>query len=305
MSKVYSAETKIDLIKLCQREGIYIHLPGDYIPTLGGTQGRCFLETMENDPSEKERNESGPAGWAGGNAIQVSIPVNLFDRLTRDIKNPEDPLRAVCSQSIVRSFVYFDISDFSKFLPGQQALVISSFVALTNMDILRANDNIRREADLCIGDGYIFVFQRPLAAVQFACLLASHVDRISADGSAPVEYHFRMGIHTGEVNMFWDPGKTSEKNYVGEGINGGSRVLEAIGKDRDDAIFISDAVKKELLLIRSTNRHAMEILSSLSNMGRKKDKHENPWRVWMLDYYKYINNMSKSDKKKKKSKNKK
>ena len=56
----------------------------------------------------------------------------------------------------------------------------------------------------------------------------------------------------GPVYTFWDTGRGAW-NYIGEGINGGNRVLGVIGKDQDDVVFVSAEVRQELIESVSRN----------------------------------------------------
>lgn len=294
MPKLF-ANSKEEIIEYCKKFGYF--LPVSPNMTLQGTSSskdQTAIPTMANSPNSKHGDEYGPLGWEPSYDNMISVPSVLFRQLRTELRNPknDNALLKVCSREITRTFVYFDISDFSKYLPGQQALIISSFVALSNYPSIR--DHFRTEADLCIGDGYIFVFNGPFTAVQFAAHLAMGVEISVAERHIPVTFHFRMGVHTGKVNTFWDSGR-KDWNYVGEGINGGSRVLEAIGKDRDDVIYISEDAKYGLLQDKLMRTQTRNIISSLTNMGRKLDKHGKPWRVWMLDYLNYTTAIDKEN----------
>ena len=86
--------------------------------------------------------------------------------------------------------------------------------------------------------------------------------------------------------MFFDAERNPQWNYVGEGINGGNRVLSAIGKELDDVVYLSGEVRKEIL-----KQGTDAIIQSLENVGRKKDKHDKPWRVYRLNHTKMIANL--------------
>jgi hypothetical protein len=93
-----------------------------------------------------------------------------------------------------------------------------------------------------------------------------------------------MGLHYGPVYSFWYPGRKNW-NYVGDGINGGSRVLSAIGKDVDDVIFISWQVRQKIVAdLQEANDGGCTFDGNIQNRGRKKDKHGKPWRVFELDH---------------------
>ncbi len=201
-------------------------------------------------------------------------------------RKPTRPIRRLSSWPIVRTFVYIDVSDFSKAKTGQQALIIRAIISLVEQDNLwkRAiglvSDVTQTEAMLCIGDGYIFVFDDPVKATYFAAYLAQLIESSIALKKV-VEFHFRMGVHTGLVFNFWDPGRNFW-NYTGDGINGGNRVISAIGKDADDIVFISAQVRKRLIGVR--DGISPDILAHTQNRGRRADKHGNFWRVYELNH---------------------
>src|SRR5262249_23098152 len=123
----------------------------------------------------------------------------------------------------------------------------------------------------------------PLDGTYFAAYLAELIETLIAHDKLPVEFHFRMGVHVGKVYCFWDPGRKGW-NFIGEGINGGNRVLAAVGKEQDDVVFISGQVRKALLAVRQSHHLAPNILRCLINRGRKEDKHKNHWRVYELNH---------------------
>jgi class 3 adenylate cyclase len=139
---------------------------------------------------------------------------------------------------------------------------------------------------LCIGDGYIFVLKVPEGATYFAAYLARLVEVLVARRLVPVEFHFRIGVHFGPVFSFWDPGRGKEGdwNYIGNGINGGRRVLEAVGKDQDDVVFVSGQVYEWLSAQGIDESQCERIVKCLRNRGRKEDKHGNLWRVYEVDH---------------------
>src|SRR5439155_21171504 len=94
------------------------------------------------------------------------------------------------------------------------------------------------EAQICIGDGYIYVFSEPDRAAYFAGCLAYLIELQVARERLPIDFHFRIGVHVGPVFCFWDPDR-DKWNYIGDGINGGQRVLAAIGKEKDDVVYVS------------------------------------------------------------------
>jgi class 3 adenylate cyclase len=180
------------------------------------------------------------------------------------------------------------VSDFSKFRAGQQALVINSLVGIVANDELWGNGLAERcregiEAMMCIGDGYIFVFKDTEEATYFAAYLACLIEALVARKRVPVNFHFRMGLHVGEAYTFYDPGR-KDWNYIGDGINGGQRVLGTIGKEADDVVFVSGQVREALLAGWTGDGDTRRILSNLHNRGRRADKHGKWWRVYEMNH---------------------
>jgi class 3 adenylate cyclase len=136
---------------------------------------------------------------------------------------------------------------------------------------------------LCIGDGYIFVIPSAVTAINFAANLAHVIEVIVAKGWAPVDFHFRMGVHCGPVYCFWDVGRR-DWNYAGAGINGGNRVLQAIGKETDDVLFVSDAVRSRVIAKSDQTTFFRNLIGNLHNRGRRADKHGKLWRVFEVNH---------------------
>jgi hypothetical protein len=205
--------------------------------------------------------------------------------------------------------VYVDVSDFSRHRPGQQALIVGALVSMVrewsywNMGAaLDAWHDL--EAMLCIGDGYIFVLKDVVLATYFAAHLAQLIEVRVACRQVPVEFHFRMGVHVGPVYYLWDWGRGGRQgtgtvwevdgrlertevgdwNYIGDGINGGQRVLAAVGKDADDVLFVSGQVRQALTARDDGTMPCRRILDCLSNRGRRADKHNNFWRVYEVNH---------------------
>jgi hypothetical protein len=93
------------------------------------------------------------------------------------------------------------------------------------------------------------------------------------------EFHFRMGLHVGPVRWFWDP-RYQRWNYVGQGINGGNRVLSAIGKETDDVVFVSGDVRAAI----RAEQVGSTLPKFMHNRGRRADKHNRLWRVYELNH---------------------
>jgi hypothetical protein len=242
--------------------------------------GRVRAETNWDQHGALQGVAPGPSGIWVSDGLRYLLKERLIDE--------DDPVRRLSSWPIRRSFVYFDVSDFSRYKPGQQALVIQSLASLARDESWQMScavcDAIQAiEAWLCIGDGYIFCFKDGILATYFAAWLARKIEEAVARQSIPVEFHFRASVHVGDVFCFWDMGRR-DWNYIGMGINGGSRVLEAIGKDVDDVLFISNEVREHMIADTRQLSFKSRLLQSLQNRGRRSDKHGNIWRVYELNH---------------------
>src|SRR4051794_34821509 len=199
--------------------------------------------------------------------------------------------RRITDWPITRAFLYIDISDFSQLSHRRQIDVANSLVRLVNNDPSweerREFGEARgvMEALICTGDGYIYVFRDTVHATCFAANLACLVEKRFETEICPVGFHFRMGLHVGEVYNFFDPGR-NDWNFIGDGINGGQGVLFAIEKTTDDVLFVSYQVRRELL--KKETGMATELFAALTNKGRRMDKHGNPWRVYELDHARFM-----------------
>jgi hypothetical protein len=247
---------------------------------------RSLPVTVARRDDEGQRSLSGVACASSKTFLTGSLAHALQNELLSG--DESSTIRRLSTWTIDRAFVYLDVSDFSKYPPGQEVLIINSVVSVVGhpnyWDIppaLTARDSV--EAKLCIGDGYIFVFKNPMLATFFAAYLARLIEILVARKALPVDFHFRMGVHFGPVYSFWDPGR-NDWNYIGEGINGGQRVLEAVGKDQDDVVFVSGRVYEWLTAEDHGQPPCHQIVKALRNRGRKEDKHHNPWRVYEVDH---------------------
>lgn len=221
-----------------------------------------------------------------GEPSQFWVTVKLFKELQNELAKEGD-LRRASTWPIVRSFVYVDVSDFSQHLAGQQALIINSLISLVHKpeywSPYRPAISEPPDDEICTGDGFIFVFRSPVSAAVFSAHLAQLIEALIATKRVPIEFHFRIGVHVGEVFSFWDPGR-GKWNYIGDGINGGRRVLDAIGKDADDVVFISGELKQALQSDVRQSGDGRTVVRCLVNRGRRKDKHKKPWRVYEVNH---------------------
>lgn len=299
-------ETKQELIDHCKNRSILL------FASLGSKVG---LETrMSGEKRIVLRSETAPHGHKGDDVLQellnvvagtpehsfvprrsgICVSKDLLGDLNKDLQDHQDEIRKISTFPLSRAFVCIDVSDFSKALPENQVLIVNSLNQL-----VREREWQHRplsegdiEAHLCIGDGYIYVLSDPFRAAYFGALLACEIEGRTATGALPVEFHFRMGVHYGPVYCFWDFGRDNW-NYIGDGINGATRVLQAIGKDTDDVVYLSRDVRqiflRELeqhnLVINIDGNSLQEVIRrNFENMGRKEDKHGNPWRVYRVNH---------------------
>src|SRR5262249_19665404 len=137
-------------------------------------------------------------GFTDGLAQKESLLLvseELYQVLCRDIEDDKSLIRRHSSRPIERAFVFVDVSDFSKLASGVQLLVVLALVRLSRVSQERVRD---AEAQLCIGDGYVYVFEDPVMATFFAVELAKEIEQAVAANAAP-DFHFRIGVHAGRV----------------------------------------------------------------------------------------------------------
>jgi hypothetical protein len=215
---------------------------------------------------------------------------HLFQQLVNDSNDPTSEFSRHIDFEVTRSFVYLDISDFSKLTPPVQQLAVAGLVGLVGDRQPRIATGLggyreSLETSLCIGDGFIYVLRGEVDAVFFAAFLARRIqEKVARRRVTPFpDLHFRCAVDTGPVRRFYDPGRGTA-NFVGQGINDGSRVLGAIGKERDDIVFVSGRVYEKLMGREQYIDGVQEILVNLVNEGRKPDKHKNLHRVYSLNH---------------------
>lgn len=249
--------------------------------TVGGTR---FWQIMQAyDASKGDQPDA--VGFAARKSTLHASGL-LFSQIDATFCEEDSGFRCLSTWPVRRAFVYFDISDFSRYDPGKQVLIINSLASLTSSapatdSVAVINAFSALDTRICIGDGYIFCFKNSVDATFFAAHLAKQIETMNADGTLPVEFHFRCGVHVGDVYRFWDPGR-GEFNYVGKGINDGCRVLEAIGKEVDDVVFVSKEVQQDLISADGWSTNTL--LHSLQNRGRRADKHRELRRVYELNH---------------------
>jgi hypothetical protein len=297
----YGGHGKHELASAMQEQAIQLpfialeHDP-DKASDSANVAGR-FLFYRLYKSADGEYTESGDS--LDGERLPVFVSHSLDMRLNALLADENSEIRSVSSWPVEKTFVYVDVSDFTQYPVGRQLLIINSLIQITTDDkfwriATDAAQSVRadQEANLCIGDGYIFVFRKPWSAVYFAGHLAALIESMIALGLLP-EFHFRMSVNTGPVYRFWDkwgPGPADGRwNYVGRGITDGERVRTAIGKEKDDVVFLSADTRKRIMGA-SCPPYAREIPSYLENRGRQKDKHEVFRRLYELNHTDWVGN---------------
>jgi hypothetical protein len=117
------------------------------------------------------------SGFSSGNS-HAAVTRETLDQLNDELIDEKNEVRRVSSWTVLRCFVYLDVSDFSKMPAGHQVLVINSIVrAVDNASYWEPPAAREAKADLeaqiCIGDGYIFVLRDPWKAAFFAAYVAN------------------------------------------------------------------------------------------------------------------------------------
>jgi len=287
-------ETERELVEYCKATATRLWFDGggaDAAPAETLLPGSALVGNLLEASTKGTRDDPTNLHGVHGQPSRIWVPQAAFREMAAKLGEGSDggDLRCVTNLPIKRSFVYIDVSGFSKFTAGEQALIVPSLARLAsdpgmwNRDPAGWRAAKDLEAMICIGDGYIYVFKETALATIFAAHLAGLIEMLIALKQLPVEFHFRMGVHCGPVYSFWDPGRNGW-NYIGDGINGGQRVLRAIGSDTDDVLFISADVRQELLADRITIHETGGIIASAQNRGRRLDKHGRSWRVYEVNH---------------------
>lgn len=288
MEEVYLDSVE-DLRNCLQSRGLMLFANETY--GLSGVDRRRLEGTIRDSKTYKKL----PHAWArpvpeaigpSNDLCVLWIEAGLLDQVAAEAEQQDSEARRLTSLPVEMTFVFLDISDFSKFPAAHQVLEVNSLVrVVNNKDLWDRSLRKNPEAMLCIGDGYIFAFRDPLDGTCFAAYLAQLIESLATQDKLSVDFHFRIGVHSGPVYSFFDPGR-KDWNYIGDGINGASRVLAAVGKQQDDVVFISSQVRRAI----GKHRHirfpviAAKVLDNLTNRGRKLDKHDQPWRVYELNH---------------------
>ena len=249
--------------------------------------GIRILYRAASFPSDEAHDNQVTNGLASADS-GIRVPSALLDELNQALPDEDSDVRRLSTWPITRAFVYFDVSDFTRYVASKQLLIITSLDWLCSDNRFRNEMNADRafaniEQSICIGDGYIFVVKEPVWAAYFAAYLACLVEVMGARGRLECPFHFRIGVHVGPVYSFWDKHR-GMWNYVGDGINGGQRVLGAMGKDTDDVVYVSSALRASVLADRKQDFPANKLPGCMSNMGRRIDKQGRQWRIYMLDH---------------------
>ncbi len=231
-----------------------------------------------------------------GTVDPIWIPLSLWKQLSEQLPDDSSEIRKLSSWPVDRTFVYLDISDFSRASYGHQLLIINSLIQMVMDESLWTDENglfagyrewgsRQLESMICIGDGYIYAFADPVAATLFAARLACIIEHSVAQKKV-LPLHFRIGVHAGPVSFFWDAG-AKQWNYSGEGIVGGRRVLDAVGRRVDDVIYVSGEVRSRIMVSGGRSARSMDresLMQCLINRGRRSDKHDRPWRVYEMNH---------------------
>lgn len=226
------------------------------------------------------------------------VSETLYEELFDAARTPGSDAGKLFAIPVEKTFVYVDVSEFSRHEPEDQLIVISTLIRLVNdpawwSEGNSAQANSGREASICIGDGYIFVFSDPSHATFFAACLAVIIENL-VNRKSIIDFHFRISVHTGPVYQFWDRGSTPNDgrwNYVGQGIIEGERVLSAIGKDQDDVVFMS-AETRAAIMKKSSLNWIDEAVKHSQNRGRRADKHGNFRRLYEINHTAWMSHLT-------------
>ena len=91
-----------------------------------------------------------PASGIGPILTKIWVTYDILNKLNAALSDESQEVRRIASVTVQRTFVYVDVSDFSKYKPGQQALIINWLVyivaqehwwALRGAFVLQAGDD--------------------------------------------------------------------------------------------------------------------------------------------------------------------
>jgi hypothetical protein len=292
------------IIEFCKRRGITLHAHPGSCPQLSRSHIFDLLfndeievaESITNDrlirfvglkaavSDRNNHNTENDIDFQESRDIAFYASAQILAQLEGHLSDETHEITCLAAIPIERTFVYVDVSEFSKHSVGEQLAIIKALIAVSNEEDYwsqRQVSDVRNElcASICIGDGYIYVFRTPATATFFAACLANLIEARIAAGSL-IEFHFRMSVHTGPVYRFWDRGKDpldGKWNFIGRGITDGQRVLEAMGKQKDDVVYVSADTRKRM-------RVNAEDIEWLVNRGRFRDKHGEMRRLYELEH---------------------
>jgi hypothetical protein len=295
------------LIDHCKASSVMIHLSGGgrnlgamepgpvSIPVTGVEDSISFYPLNIAIPA------AGPS-WVPNEGVQpegsrIYVARELYEGINNfHLQEEDSDIRRLSNSPVERAFVYVDVSGFSKHPVAQQVLIINALVSLTNHSEYwppstpAGEARADREASLCIGDGYIFVFRNAWAAAYSAAYVAQLIETLIAKGKL-LEFHFRISVHVGPVYRFWDRwGEHADQgrwNYVGRGITDGERVLSAIGADRDDVVFVSAETRMRIAAAPG-EPGTISIRRFLQNRGRQADKHGQFRRLYEVNHTAWV-----------------
>ena len=130
-------DDKDKLVKYCKEHGIML-----FVDNLRPLETRKIAVASEKERDGQTWFEYAKAGYEypptepvidGLKEVPSGIVVSpdLHGALLHDIQNDCDDIRRLSSWPIERTFVYVDISNFSSYVPAQQAIVINDLIQLT------------------------------------------------------------------------------------------------------------------------------------------------------------------------------
>ena len=276
--------TRDKVVEVCKERGILLGTSdwrsGETVRLWAKPQSGGHFELSKASPGVVPSTIYCPADGLSLILSGMHVGADVKAVLDSELLVDGSDVRRLSIWPVTRSFVYLDVSDFSKFATGEQLIVVNYLQRFTEQIIRREWWEESPESRMCIGDGYIYVFRTPEAALHFACFMAMFIETLPVMEPLVLEFHFRIGLHYGEVNCFWDAGQ-GDWNYMGDGILGGKRVLDAGGKSVDDVVYLSVQTERA---IRRWPPATHAVLPHLTNIGRRTDKHGKMWRIYQANH---------------------
>ena len=128
------------LIHYCKQLGSMLYAPNGSFP------GGEYLTLARNKFHYLKRMQAqsdGNAGIGPSYHFPFLVSESVLEELNGHMKEDRSDARRISSWPIERTFVYLDVSDFSKEPPGREALIVNSIVGVVNAASIFGHPDLR------------------------------------------------------------------------------------------------------------------------------------------------------------------